>query len=474
MTDPVCAARGARPRVTRRFSRAWQARLVPLVWLAAIVAIGLNLRPLLTSISPLLPSIRAATGLSYAGAALLTSLPVVAMGLGAFAAGPLARGLGETRGVALGLLAIALACGARWRADSGAALLASATLAGIGVAAIQALLPGVIKLRFGHRVPLAMGIFSAALMGGGGLGARLSPALSRWAGTWHAGLAFWALPALLALAGWLALGRCTGRAATGATGAAGAADTADTARPAHPGEHSPVTHASHDSHAPHAASHASHAPHTSHTPHAADGAPLWRRRRAWTLGLHFGLVNGGYTTLVAWLPAYYQQQGASVAQSGALLATMTLFQAAAAVLLPLAAAPFRDRRPWLVLGLAAQLAGIAGLALWPLGAPLLWVASAGAGLGGTFALTLVTALDHAEAPRLAARIAAFMQGVGFVIAAIAPLVAGVLREATGTFRAAWLLLALTLCAMIVLTRVLSPRSYARAFGPAHAWARAAG
>ncbi|MGF6372443.1 hypothetical protein OKW40_005259 [Paraburkholderia sp. RAU6.4a] len=40
----------------------------------------LHLRPLLTSISPLMTAIRDATGLSFYGASLLTSLPVVAMG----------------------------------------------------------------------------------------------------------------------------------------------------------------------------------------------------------------------------------------------------------------------------------------------------------------------------------------------------------------------------------------------------------
>ncbi|NKJ47573.1 MFS transporter, partial [Burkholderia sp. SG-MS1] len=75
---------------------------------------------------------------------------------------------------------------ARWTASSGAALLATAILAGAGVAAIQALLPAVMKQRFQARVPLAMGVFSASIMGGGGLGASLSPWLSRAAQSWHA------------------------------------------------------------------------------------------------------------------------------------------------------------------------------------------------------------------------------------------------------------------------------------------------
>nr|WP_090534243.1 cyanate transporter [Paraburkholderia sartisoli] len=389
------------------------------VWLCAIVVVGVNLRPLLSSISPLMAAIREATGLSFYGASLLTSLPVVAMGIGAFGAGALTRTVGETRGVALGLLAIGLACAARWTAQTGAMLLFTAALAGIGVASIQALLPGVIKQRFGMRVPLVMGVFSASIMGGGGLGAGLSPWIAQLAGSWHAALAVWAFPALVALICWLWLNRR--RAVNPAC--LSSASRHDSPRPC---------------------------------------VSLVRNRRAWALGLYFGLVNGGYTSLVAWLPAYYLQHGADVATSGSLLAGMTVFQAAAALLLPLAAASFRDRRPWLVAGLAAQLAGIVGLTAWPEAAPLLWVALMGAGLGGTFALTLVTTLDHSGDHRVAARLVAFVQGIGFIVAAAAPMLAGFVRDLTGTFTAAWIMLAVTISAMIALTLVFSPRSYERA------------
>lgn len=383
------------------------------VWLAAIVAIGINLRPLLTSISPLMTTIRDATGLSFYGASLLTSLPVVAMGIGAFGAGALTRTIGETRGVVLGLLAIALACAARWTASSGTALLATALLAGVGVAAIQALLPAVMKQRFHARVPLAMGVFSASIMGGGGLGASLSPWVSRATQSWHAGLAVWAIPACVALVCWWALNRQA--SASGAMAKA-----------------APVNGVT---------------------------LSLWRTRRAWTLGLYFGIVNGGYTSLVAWLPAFYQQRGVSVAASGSLLAGMTVFQATAALLLPLAAASFRDRRPWLTLGLAAQLFGLLGLIVWPDAAPLLWVGVAGAGLGGTFSLTLVTAMDHSADHRVAGKLVAFTQGVGFIVAAIAPIVAGLVRGWSGSFGVAWIMLAGCVVAMNAVSFLFSPRSY---------------
>ncbi|WP_250465233.1 MULTISPECIES: cyanate transporter [unclassified Caballeronia] len=393
-----------------------KARASNLVWLAVIVAIGLNLRPLLTSISPLMNVILPATGLSFRGASLLTGLPVVAMGVCAFGASALTRAIGNARGVAIGLVAIVAACAARVFAGEAAALIASAAVAGTGVAVIQALLPGVMKTRFAARLPFAMGLYSASIMAGGGLGASITPNVAALA-SWQTGLAVWAIPALIALALWLLLMRADALPRPAVT-----RDT--TSKPS-----------------------------------------LFSNRRAWALGVFFGLVNGGYTSLVAWLPAYYQQLGQGVRESGTLLALLTVFQASSALLLPMAAARFgraRDRRAWIAAGLVAQLAGFGLLLHAPLALPVLVVALLGAGLGGVFSLTLVLTLDHADDPELAARLVAFVQGVGFVIAAAAPVIAGIVRDASGGFAMSWAMLAASLIAMIALNAVFGPLSYARA------------
>ena len=173
-----------------------------------LVVLGLNLRPILSSISPLLGEIRLATGLSFQSSALLTSLPVVCMGLVALVGIRVEAQLGERRGIALGLMMILLACLARWLLGQAPALLATALLGGAGVALIQALVPAMIKRQFHQRVPLAMGVYSASLMGGGGLAALLSPLVASHFQDWQAGLGIWLLPALgaLLLWAWLPLG----------------------------------------------------------------------------------------------------------------------------------------------------------------------------------------------------------------------------------------------------------------------------
>ena len=75
----------------------------PLFLLFGLVLVALNLRPALSSISPLLGEVSASLHLSAAAAGLLTTLPVLCLGLFAPFAPRLARRFGAER-VILGIL----------------------------------------------------------------------------------------------------------------------------------------------------------------------------------------------------------------------------------------------------------------------------------------------------------------------------------------------------------------------------------
>ncbi|MGE8498022.1 MAG: cyanate transporter [Pseudomonas sp.] len=381
-------------------------------WVLLLIMLGLNLRPMLTSISPLLADIRNSTGLGFQAAALLTTLPVVCMGIVALCAALIDARLGEGRGIALGLLCIVLACAARGFIADGDLLLGSALLGGVGIALIQVLVPGLIKRRFSAHVALFMGLYSAALMGGGGLAALLSPHLASAAGHWQVGLWVWGLPALATLLVWLKM----------------------------PWQ-------------------------AAHVRAPRQGLSRFvRNRRAWLLALYFGFSNCGYMTVVAWLPDYYQFLGWSRADSGALLALMTVFQVLAALSMPAIAQRGRERRVLLSVSLIMQVVGFAGLLWYPQAAPLLWVALIGFGLGACFALCLILTLDHLPDPRAAGQLAAFVQGIGFLINAVAPSASGWLREQTGGFHATWVLMLLCILMMLAVTWRFSPASYWRITG----------
>ncbi len=139
------------------------------LWLmAAIVLVGLNLRPSMAAVGPLLNAMRGEIALSFGDVSLLTALPVLTLGLGMFFGLGIARRVGEWRSVALALLLIGAASALRLGSRGLPDLLGSAMLAGLGIALIQALMPALIKARFGARTPLCMGLYVTAIMAGAG------------------------------------------------------------------------------------------------------------------------------------------------------------------------------------------------------------------------------------------------------------------------------------------------------------------
>lgn len=385
-------------------------RWAALGWLFLLMAIGVNLRPLVAAVSPLLEEIQASTQVGYSTLAWMTTIPFLCMGGVALQGARFQAWLGVERGVALALGGIMAACLLRLWGDDAFSLLSTALVGGIGIALIQALLPGMVKARFGEGMPLAMGLYSAALMSGGGIAALLSPWLAAHYGSWKLGIGIWWVPALLAMLAWVRIAGVRG-----------------------PG------------------------------PGAGneEGAGRWSWRRAWLLAIYFGLINAGYTSVIAWLATYYRELGWTAQQGGNLLAWMTLFQVAAAVVMPgLAQRQARpDRRRLLGFSLVVQLIGYVALVVWPTQAAWLWVGLIGFGLGACFVLGLILALDHSRDPVLAGRMAAFMQGIGFVITALSAWLSGVAREWSGGFELAWLLLALGVVAMLVVTRRFDPARY---------------
>ncbi len=368
--------------------------------LLAVVLAGLNLRPALASIGPLLDSLQASATLSDSLASLLTSLPVLLMGLGALSAAQLLHHVGVRRGVAFGLLLIALACGLRLLPGPWG-LLGGAVLAGLGIAACQALLPVFIRQRFGTRVGGAMGAYSTAIMGGAVLASVASPWLASVWGDLPA-LAFWALPAVLALPVWTR-----------------AAD-----------EVAPVN----------------------------AGAPAFSgvaRRAAW-LALFFGLGTGAYVLVLAWLPPYYTALGWTPAQAGALLGGLTLTEVVAGLLVSAFIDRLPDRRPALVLAIALLLGGLVVLIAWPQELALLAMVGLGLGIGALFPLSLIVAMDRAHGPAEAGALVGFVQGVGYLIAALFPLLAGLARQSMASLAPAWIGMALVCLVMLVLASRFAP------------------
>ncbi len=368
--------------------------------LLALLATSLNLRAGLTAVAPIMERIGAELALSRGAASLVTTLPVLCMGLFAPLAPGLAARFGLERTIAASLALIGAASMLRL-APGSVALLASAVLLGIGIATAGPLLSGFIKQRFHGHIGLVVGLYSVGMALSGALGAVGTLPLVERLGGWHAALAVWALPALVSLTLWLAIVRPL---------------------PGRPG------------------------------PAAAARLP-WREPRAWLLTLFFALQAGLFYTLATWTVAMYQDSGFDAHTASALVSLFMVVGLAGAIGFPALAGRVRDRRPLLVAAALLALAGLLGMALAPRSLP--WLASglAGIGLNGLFSMGLSLPLYETDDHHHASAWTAMMLSAGYCLGAFAPVLAGALRDVLGDYRSAFLGLAgIALVQLLIVTR----------------------
>lgn len=383
--------------------------------LLSILLLSLNLRPSIAAIGPLIQSISDATHVNSVGIGLLTTIPVLMMGLGAIYAARIRQQLGERGGVAIGGGVIALACLIRVGADSPYGLFASAVLVGLGIAVIQSLLPGFIKRNFGASTSKVIALYSTGIVVGAAIGSGTAAALESRLG-WLGTLAIWSLPAVVATAiWWLASGSSQHEARS-----AGSATT-NSAAPAR--------------------------------------VAFWRIPRCWSLLLFFGIGTGAFMLAMAWLSPFYIGLGLTKGVAGWLLSVLTVFEAATALVLSLTINRFPDRRALLVASLLLVAAGFVALIVAPLEVPYVAVSLLGVGIGILFPLSIIVAMDHLKDPTMAGDFTAFVQGGGFIIASLVPLTAGSMRDLFNDLSHVWLLMTVASLAMLMLAVRFSPASY---------------
>ncbi|WP_370463611.1 MFS transporter [Pantoea sp. B9002] len=379
-------------------------RTLPAVGMFALLVfvIALNLRPIMAAMGPLFPLLQRDAQLSATQLSLLTTLPVIMMGLAALAGPLLLRRLGEVRGIAAGLLLLALASVARGFDQSATALIISALVAGCGIGLIQALMPAQIKRHFGAKAGTLMALFTTGIMAGAAIAAASAAPLANTQGL-ALTLAIPVVPALIALLLWLTFSR-------GVT---------------------PMQ--------------------SSQAPRAA------RSPRAWLLMIFFGIGTGAYTLVLAWLPPFYMQHGWQPEQSGYVLGALTLTEVAAGFVLSALIHRFRDRRRPLLVVLTLILLGLISLLM--LGGAQAWLPTLllGLGIGALFPLSLIVTLDHAHTPEEAGALLSFVQGGGYLLAALMPLIAGIVRDRAASLDSAWVIMSVGIVLLMVMALRFKPQ-----------------
>jgi CP family cyanate transporter-like MFS transporter len=367
--------------------------------LVGIVVLAINLRPAVTSLGVSLSEVRDSLGFSGSTAGLLTTLPVLCFAVVGVGTTAVTRRFGVHRTV---LLAVTLATAGmlvRGLTESTLVFLLASTMSLSGIAVANVALPHLVKLHFPDRIAAIAGLYSALLMTGAFLPTLVTVPVDEAAGTWRAGLLLWAAVALIAVLPWTALARHEVRADLSVHG-------------------------------------------------RVHFSMLLRSRLAWSLALFCGLQSAMAYTQFGWLTQIYEDAGLSRQHASLLLGLLSVIGVPMALILPWLFARIHDHRVFVVVFSACGTLGFVGLWLTPETLPALWAALMGIG-GGAFPYVLTMIGLRARTSDATAVLSGFVQSVGYLIAAVGPLTAGVLYDLTGDWDIPLIVLAVLGVPMLV-------------------------
>jgi len=363
------------------------AQVLPsLLLFAAVFVAAFNLRSGISSLGAVLADALTAFGVGGSLAGVITAIPGLFFSVLGLLAVPLATRLGLSRTLLVGMVLSLVGLAARpWVGDIWAFVVLTVFVT-VGIALANVLLPAWIKNHGGRHIVALMTVYGSVL-GISGAAGPLTALLSddfRWA------LFLWAVPAALQVIVWLVVVLRVGRDVP----------TSTSPRMGQPGVDKQVS--------------------------------LWRSPTAVFLMMFFGLQSMHAYIQMGWLPKIYVDNGVAASTASVALAVVGSFNIVGGLIMPVIIDRLRSI-VWLpVLFSALMAAGYVGLWLAPASSPMLWASLLGVG-GFCFPTAIALIPARSRVPLVTARLSGFVQPVGYVIAAVGPLVVGVVRESMGDF-----------------------------------------
>lgn len=164
---------------------------------------GINLRVTLLAVPPVIPLINNDLPLDHTSIAALIIIPAILFAVASISGSLLIATVGARRALLLGLILMATASALRGVGPAVSVLFIMTIVMGAGIAIMQPALPTLVSHWFPRRIAFATAVYTNGLFVGQILSSSLTiPLVLPLVGyQWHLALAFWSLPAVLAVLG---------------------------------------------------------------------------------------------------------------------------------------------------------------------------------------------------------------------------------------------------------------------------------
>jgi CP family cyanate transporter-like MFS transporter len=371
-------------------------------WLlfTGIILISFSLRPSITGVGPLIPAIREDLNLSNAWAGFLTTLPLVAFATFSLFSSAIGKKLGNVRAILLGL--VILAIGLFIRVQGGIFLLYFGTaISGMGIVICNVLLIPFIKIKLPEKIGLMTSVFTTGMSLFAAIATGASIPLAQAFG-WRGSLFSWVLLVVLAIICWLPQvkkQKITNKEIEG-----------------------------------------------------PKGNNVWRSRLAWQVSLFMGLQSFIFFTLIAWLPDMLISKGFTAGRAGLIVSLMQIVGLAGTFMAPFVAVKFHEQTK---LSMALGIGYTLGFATFFLNS--VWVIYFGLTvigfcLGASISMAYML-IGLRTTGNTTAALSGMSQSTGYYLAAIGPLLVGVIFD----IFASWNLFILLLMASAIIFTFLGSK-----------------
>lgn len=370
-----------------------------------IVLVASNMRGPITAVGPLVDQIRGSLHLSNTLAGMLTTLPLLAF---AFFS-PVSPALSRKFGIKAMLLwaVVALTFGILLRSCAGnLSLFLGTAVVGIAISVCNVLIPSLIKQDFPGRIGVMTGVFSVAMSSFGAVGSGFSYPIAAALG-WPGALRIWASLSVLAGIVWLPQAlreRKVMRFTERIDNVGGPVDIAPNTK-----------------------------------------INLWKSPLAWQVTFYAGLQSMIFYCLIAWLPDILTQKGVDPQQAGFILSSMQIASIPVIFFGSLLAGQKANHRTLVIAGIVCYIIGFLGMLFSEGIITYLWAILFGIAGGLTFSLTMMFFTMRAKTAQEAAQLSGMAQSIGYLLAAVGPMLFGYLRDALDNWRMPVCILILVAC-----------------------------
>lgn len=366
--------------------------------LLGILLISANLRAPLTAVGSLVPVIRDSLGVSNSVIGTITTVPLLAFAIVSPFAPKLAHKFGLERTLFASM--IILFIGTTLRSVTGVSTLFIGTaLIGIAISFGNVLIPGMVKMSFPLRVGAITGLYAVIMNVFGAIASGVSVPLSNVElFGWQGALAIWAVVTVIALLIWAPQMK------------------RPTKMPISKEEEKQKTN-------------------------------MWKSVTAWHVTLFMGLQSLMFYTILTWLPDILQASGYSESEAGWLLSLQLFALIPMTFIIPIIAGKMNNQKILGALTGVVFILGVVGLMSSEWYVILFAVILLGIGCGTGFSLSMMYFNLRTRNVMEAADLSGMAQSFGYLLAALGPVVIGVLQDLFHNWTMPFVLL--IICATII-------------------------